>query len=300
MMDLRLLRTFVAAYEEASFSKAAERLNSTQPGVSNQIAALEAEFGVPLFERRGRGVHPTIAGKKLHARATRILLDVNSTSQEMRALGGAIMGQAAVGIPPTLSKAVLAPVLARFVEAHPEVELRVFEAYSDTLLSLVESGTLDFALVARLPDHPAITYEKAYRDQFVLASGPKLKLPPGATVALDRRPYFKLIVPSLLRGGLQRLLEEPLRTGRIVPARFMEIDGLIGALQFVVRTDWAALLPAAAVRQDGSFPELRVNRIASEDIAIDYFIARAAIRPMTPASTAFVSMMLEELASISH
>lgn len=175
--------------------------------------------------------------------------------------------------------------------------MRVFEAYSDMLLALIESGELDFAFVAKLPDHPAISYHRIYRDRFVIVSGPKLCLPANKPVALDRKPYLKLVVLSLLRGGLKQLPEEPVRAGRIVATRFIEIDGLVGALQFIARTDWAALLPSAAARKDDSLFKVQVNPIKGEPIEVDYYIARSTIQPLSTAEQIFVDLMVSELAA---
>jgi LysR family nitrogen assimilation transcriptional regulator len=298
-MDLHRLRTFVAAYEEASFSKAAIRLNATQPGVSSHIALLEEELENSLFERAGRGVRPTIAGRRLYARASQIIQDVDRAAQEIKGLSGLLTGEVAVGIPPTLSRAILAPVLSAYVASFPNVDVRVFEAYSDTLLSLTESGELDFAVVAQLMDHPAIEYRKIYQDHFVVASGVKLGLEKHSPVRLDIEPYFKLVVPSLLRRGLQRLLEEPLRTRRIVPARVIEIDGLAGALDFLAVTDWIALLPAAAAYNNPEGVRIQFNRIASEPILIDYFIAHARTKSLSVAARAFIDLTVTELERVA-
>ena len=73
MMELRQLRTFAAAAERESFTRAAEALNLTQAAVSQQIAALEKELDTQLFERRGRGVSLTAAGRRLYEYSCQIL-----------------------------------------------------------------------------------------------------------------------------------------------------------------------------------------------------------------------------------
>jgi LysR family transcriptional regulator, nitrogen assimilation regulatory protein len=300
VMDLRLVKTFVVAYEQQSFSKAATRLNATQPGVSNQIAMLEEELKTPLFDRKGRGVCPTHAGSRFYNLACKILRDIKSAEHEIRALSGVVTGKVGVGIPPTLGRAVLAPTLAGFVAAYPDVDVRVFEAYSDTLLSLVENGELDFALVAQIPDHPAVEYQRIYRDRFVLASGLKHGgIPPRRAVRLDVAPYYKLVVPSVLRLGLKRLLEEPLRTGRIVASRIIEIDGLSGALQFITTTDWVALLPAATAYNNPEGVAIQFNPIVGEEIAVDYFVAHLRTEPLSVAAQAFIGLTVAELSLVA-
>lgn len=85
-MDLKQLEYFLAVFEEGSFSKPAARINSTQPSISVQIAALEQALNAKLFERHARGIKPTTAGKKLHQHAIRIRHDVNHAANEIRTL----------------------------------------------------------------------------------------------------------------------------------------------------------------------------------------------------------------------
>ena len=288
-MDMRQLRAFLAVYEEGSFSRAAERINATQPGLSVRISGLEADLRVQLFERRARGVVPTVAGQRLYRRGIQILHDINAAVGEMHALSGTISGSLAVGIPPTLSRAVLASVLSEFVKQAPNVDVRIVEAYSTTLVPLLESRELDIAFVTHVPDHPGIAYDPIYADRFVLVSGPTLDLPAGEFISLDSEPTLKLVIPSP-RHGLHKLIGEPFETGRINAARTMEIDGLSGTLEFIADSDWAALLPFAAVHNAAGDGLLRVNPIAGEDIVIRYFAARVASEPLEAAAVRFVSL----------
>jgi LysR family transcriptional regulator, nitrogen assimilation regulatory protein len=289
-MDMQLLKTFVAAYEEASFTKAAQRLNATQPGVSVKIATLEADVGMPLFERNTRSVTPTVAGRRLYPRALQLIHDLNSAAQEIRSLAGTVAGQVAVGIPPTLSKAILAPVLSGYLDAFPSVDVRIFEAHSDTLLELVERSELDFAVVTKLADHPSVNYRKVFRDRFVVASA-ACNLGHEGPIHLNVEPYFKIVV---LRCALHGALDEPLRTGRIVPARLVEIDGLAGTFEFLAMTDWVALLPSATAYSNSERSGVRFNRLAGEQIPIDYYVAHGRTEPISEAGKAFIQMMIEE------
>jgi DNA-binding transcriptional LysR family regulator len=293
-VDIRTLKTFVAAYQQGSFSAAARRIHSTQPGVSVQIAALESELGVSLFERKSRQVCPTIAGKRLYTHAVQLIQDANRAEKEISALSGTVSGAISAGIPPTLSKAVLAAVLSRYVVEYPNVEIRVTEAYSDTLLSLVEGREVDFAFVTQVPNHPAITFQRVYQDRFVLVYGEQVPLDPNLPVRLDIEPYFKFVLPSL-RHGLHRLLSEPLQTRRIITERVIELDGLSGALEFLSMSNWVALLPTAAVHGIGSEYKLRFSPLAGDEIKIDYFVARAKTEATSVAGEAFIKITSSEL-----
>lgn len=297
-MDIHLLKTFVAAYEEASFTKAARRLNATQPGVSVQIATLEASVRTSLFERNARSVVPTMAGRRLYPRAVQLIRDLNMTRQEIRALAGAASGRVAVGMPPTLSKAIVPRVLAQCLAAYPQSDVRIVELPSDGLLALIDSRELDLAFVTQLPHQAAVAERALCSDPVVLASGPLSNIEPGSVVQLDAQPGMKIVVPSLLRHALDGILEEPLRSGRIVPERIIEMDGLDCTLEFVAMTDWVALLPAAAIHNKPKGVDVRFNAIAGNEITVQYSVVHARTEPLSQAATAFIDFAATELNNV--
>jgi LysR family nitrogen assimilation transcriptional regulator len=297
-MDLRQIRAFVAAYEMRSLTAGAAKINATQPGLSVQLAALEAELGSKLFERHARGLKPTFAGERFYPMATKILHDLNHAAGAIKALNKTVTGAFSIGVPPTLSKAILAPVLKQFVDRYPDVEIRIVEAYSRALLPLLANQDVDCAFVLHDPDYPEIEFTPIYTDRFVLVSGKKLGLEPGLSVALDQKPHLKLVIPSL-RYGLHRLLAPELNRSRIVPERMLEIDGLSGTLKFLAETDWVGLLPFAAVHDDLDADRLRVNRIAGDEIKIEYFVAKVSTEYLIPAAQIFIDTAAEVLDEIS-
>jgi DNA-binding transcriptional LysR family regulator len=298
-MDIRLLRTFVAAFEEANFTRAAQRLHATQPGVSVQIAALEAHVGTTLFERNARSVTATVAARRLYPRALKLIHDFNSAVQDIRALAGMVTGRVAVGIPATLSSELVPPVLAQYLAAYPHNEIRIVEGPNEALLSQIERGELDLAFLTHPVDQPAITAHRVCRDRILLASGPLSGFEPGVPVRLDAvQGSLKIVLPSMLRHALTGELAEPLRPGRIVPERLIELDGLQCALKLVAETDWVALLPASVVSDEAKRSRVRFSAIADE-IAVDYFVAHAGAEPPSAAAQAFIDLAAAELSRIS-
>jgi DNA-binding transcriptional LysR family regulator len=297
-MEIKQIRCFLAVYEEGSFSKAASRLNATQPGLSVQIAGLETELGVNLFERHARGVQPTAAGRRFYQHGLDLLRAANSANEEMRSLSGKIIGNVTAGIPPTISRAALAPVLSRYVQTYPDVNIRVVEAYSNNLVSLINGREVDFAVVTFVPGNSALEFTEIFRDRFVLVSGRALGLTPMAPFRMDSRADLKLVLPSL-RNGLHRLLDEPLQTGRIKASKIIEIDGLGGALEFVAISDWAALMTAASVRDLADDDRLVISPIEGEQIEVRYFLAHLASAPLSAAGQAFSGLLSEELGRIT-
>ena len=149
-MDLDQMRGFLETARERSFTKAAEKLFLTQPAVSLQVKALEEKLGSRLFERRGKQVLLTEAGRLLYARAEEILDLVQRTEQDIEALGELKTGHLRVGTSDTNCAYILPPVIQAFREVYPGVEIRLTDRMSGEVVRLVLEGTVDFGL-ATLP-----------------------------------------------------------------------------------------------------------------------------------------------------
>src|SRR4051794_8359276 len=117
---LRQIRAVIAVCEEGSFTRAAERENATQSGISQHVAAVERELGVKLFERSSVGVVPTPAGLRYYRRCVEAVGMLETADEEARALAGLVTGDLRVGLMPTFTRAVLAPTLEHFVPRCPD------------------------------------------------------------------------------------------------------------------------------------------------------------------------------------
>src|SRR5215217_2086016 len=145
--SLQDIRLFVAAYEERSFTAAAQRENATQSGVSQHIRKLEERFQINLFTRDKCRVAPTPAGDSYYRGCLDVLRAHDAATKTVQAYAGGLEGEVVAGLVPTLTRSVLAAALARFVEAHHNAAIRVVEGYSANLTQLVQSAELDFAIV---------------------------------------------------------------------------------------------------------------------------------------------------------
>lgn len=147
-MELRQLRYLVALADEPHFTRAAGRLRVAQPALSQQIAKLEREVGVPLVDRTTRRVHLTEAGALLAARARRVLADLDDASAELRQLTGLVAGRVTIGLTQTPGPLDLVRLLADFHARHPQVELAVREDLSTTLAAALRDDALDLAFLS--------------------------------------------------------------------------------------------------------------------------------------------------------
>lgn len=147
VMELRQLEYFVAVADEASFTRAAEKLHVAQPGVSAQIRQLERELGQDLFDRSGRTVRVTEIGAAVLGYAREALGAASGARLAVDEFSGLIRGRVAVGMVVACSSFDLADLLSGFHREHPAVEIALAEANSDELIARLQSGQLDLAYV---------------------------------------------------------------------------------------------------------------------------------------------------------
>ncbi len=164
------MRYFLAVAETLHFRRAAERLHMTQPPLSQQIAAFEAELGVPLFVRDRRSVALTEAGESLLADVRRILADMEAAERRAVDTGMGRTGRLRVGFIGPAIDGPLSPDLKRFGETHPGIALELSEKSTPELVELVRGKGLDAAVVRLSGTNPAGLERHVYhREAYVLA-----------------------------------------------------------------------------------------------------------------------------------
>jgi DNA-binding transcriptional LysR family regulator len=146
-MELRQLEYFVAVAEEASFTRAAERVHISQSGVSAQVRQLERELGGPLIDRTGRRATLTAAGAAAVEHARAVLAAADAVRQAVDDVNGVVRGRLAMGMVTGCTITPLFDALAAFRRAHPGVEVELVEDDSDRLVDAVRRGTADLALI---------------------------------------------------------------------------------------------------------------------------------------------------------
>ena len=147
-MDLRGLQCFVGVGESLSFSRAAQRLQMSQPALSRQIQRLERELGARLFDRIGRRITLTAAGEELLARARALLQDAESLRSRIQDLSSGSTGVLRVGATPQTLESVVSGLLTRYRRVCPNVEVQLVEDGAASLLDQIERGLVNVAIAA--------------------------------------------------------------------------------------------------------------------------------------------------------
>ncbi|HSC23376.1 MAG TPA: LysR substrate-binding domain-containing protein [Casimicrobiaceae bacterium] len=168
-MDLRHLRYFATLAQERNFTRAAARLNVSQPPLSQQIKALENELGAPLFVRTSRRVDLTAAGHVFLVHANAILERVEQACAEARAVGAGHLGTLDIGSSSSLLLGPLPQVIAGYRRAFPGVKVALHEMTPAAQLTALRDRRLDVSFSRTPVEDENFTTELAWHDPVVAA-----------------------------------------------------------------------------------------------------------------------------------
>jgi DNA-binding transcriptional LysR family regulator len=301
-MELRHLRYFVAVAEEQSFTRAAERLWIAQPGLSQQIRALERELGVRLFERLSRGVVLTEPGRIFLEKARLAIAAADEALATGRDAGAGLIGHLRLGLS-TLARTELWPLLiGAFHASRPQIDVTVVEAESDTLLRDLRDGRLDAAIVlGPVKQQTKLRWTRLEERRVVVALSERHPLAGRARIAAEDL-HGEVVAVSGGRGGasydrlVSGLLDSLGVRHRLRPS------GYGPAMLAPVRSGAAiALVPACSIEGDGriatrpldpssTFPFELVWPESVASAALDAFVSsceaavgeRSVLRPLRP------------------
>jgi DNA-binding transcriptional LysR family regulator len=296
-IPLRQVRAVIAVCEEGSFTGAAQRENATQSGVSQHVAAAERALGVRLFERTPGGVTPTPAGYRYYKRCVEAVGALDQAAEEVRGLAGEVTGELRIGLMPTFTRAVLAPVIEDFVPRCPEVRLHIVEGYSNLLTEMVLDDLLDFAVVPAFEGMIGLKSRLLVRDREMLISGPRRSLAALAPVRLaDCRP-LKIVIPGP-DNIRRRNLDTYFQSHGVEIEAMLEMDAMIATLEFVARSDWATILPSVISVNDIGRGELIVNPIADPEMHAEFVVIQPARRTLSTQARLFLDRFEQEVAHV--
>jgi DNA-binding transcriptional LysR family regulator len=170
-MELRHLRYFLAVAEELNFTRAARRLGISQPPLTQQVKALEAELGVPLLDRSAYRIELTDAGRIFAAEAARILGDARSAMQAARRAATGVTGRVRVGFTESASfNSLVTSTLRSFRSDYPAVEVSLEEHPSTDLIVALRQARIDAAFVRPpLPAERGLTLDLLEKEPLVVA-----------------------------------------------------------------------------------------------------------------------------------
>jgi DNA-binding transcriptional LysR family regulator len=172
MLDVRRLRILREVAAHGTIAACADALSYTPSAVSQQLAALEREVGLPLLERNGRGVRLTDAAERLVEHTERILAALEAAEADLMAMTEDVEGNLRVAAFPTAASTFVPPAIAALQVEHAAVRVAYRELESDDSLPALKHGEIDLAVAYDFPPHdpdPGIDREELFEDPLRVA-----------------------------------------------------------------------------------------------------------------------------------
>lgn len=238
-MDMRFLQSFVAVVDAGSMADAARQLNLAPTTVSQQIRALETDIGSLLITRAGRTVKPTVVGSRIVDQA-RELLKGERDLRSAASATGLPAGPLRLGATPTALMGLLPPLLRKWKDSHPAIQIYIEPGTSSALLERVMTGALDAAIIV----HPSFDLHKtcAWRlireEPLILLAPAKLRVADPLLIAA-REPFIQYD-RKVVAG---KMADDYLRRQGIRPKVQFELDGIEHIAQMVAEGFGVSVLP---------------------------------------------------------
>jgi LysR family nitrogen assimilation transcriptional regulator len=282
-VDLKQLEYFVQVAELGSFTRASQVLRVAQPAMSRQVRTLELELRQTLFDRTGRGVTLTEAGKRLLAHGRGILQQVARARQDLEDHRGVPAGRLALGLPPSVSRTLTGPLVAAFRERFPSATLTVVEGLSIYILEWLAQGRIDCAVVHPVAPTAAVDLELVLEEPLYLVSARGRRRSRGLVgpaVSLAEVATRELVIPSRPH-SIRMVVETALAGVGLEPRVGLEIESVPAILDLVERTSLSAVLALNALRGGGHEHAFVAQpiRTGTGDLATQLWIATSTQRP---------------------
>lgn len=266
-MILQHLITFCRVVETGGFSRAGELVGLSQPAVTRQVAALEADLGTPLLDRSSRQFRLTPAGEVVYERAKRLAIGVAELRELITDMVDHDRGRVTIGAVTAVGVGILPPILAEFGRRYPAARVFVKAGRTGDTLERVLAGEIDMAILPTPVQHPRLTSIGLCQDPVVMVCSPSRRQQLADPLPLADLSQIEMIAfqsPSRFRTFVDSVLEQH----GIYPHITMEFDSHEAVRLMVERGFGIALVPLSAVQGDLDSGRLvRVNVTGLNEIS---------------------------------
>ncbi len=285
-VNVESLHALIEVADSGSFSQAGERLHLTQPAVSKRIAALESELGVRLFDRLGRQVLLTEAGRTLLPRARRILVELEDSRRALSNLAGNVAGPLRVAISHHIGLHRLPSLLRTYTLRFPNVRLELDFTDSELACEAVARGEMELAL-ATLPPKvpPPLLARPVWDDPLVICVGHDHCLATESRIkpaTISRHPAILPQPATYTRGVIDHFFQQRgLTLRQSFATNYLETIKML----VVVGLGWS-LLPSTMANG-----ELRVLQLVGGDLRRSLGMVRHAGHTLSNAAVALLELL---------
>ena len=291
-VSLRQLRVFEAAAANRSFSKAAQLLHLTQPGVSMHIKELEADAGLPLFERIGKKLYVTEAGQELLTRAREILRSLKDAEDALDGLKGLRRGRINLAVVST-AKYFVPQLLARFGRGFPELEIRLAVNNRNSVIEQLVANEVDLAIMGRSPQALDTVAEPFAQNPHVIIAAPGHPLATQRRIPIERAAGETFIVRepgSGTRLAMQHFFDERQLTCRVA----MEMASNETIKQAVMAGMGVSFISRHTIDLELQTQRLVVLDVIGTPVIRQWHVAHLANKRLSPTAAAFKQFVLTQ------
>jgi len=299
-MTLEQLRIFVAVAEREHLTRAAAALHLTPSAVSSAVRALEHRYGVPLFHRVGRGIETTEAGRIFLGEARATLAHAQAAELALSELGGLKRGTLNIQASQTIASYWLPPVLVRFHDAHPAIDVSLIVGNTRSVARAVLDGTANLGFVEGEIDEPALSIRAVAEDRLIAVVAAKHPWADGRRILPNDLTGARWIVREH-GSGTRSAFESALRANGIEPAA-LKVAIELPSNEAVLSAVESGLF-VAAVSELVAARHLRARRLVRVGLDLpprSFSMLRHKERYRTRASLALEEMLPKRKASASR
>lgn len=291
-MKLDALHVFLLVAEYEHVTRAAEELALTQPAVTRIIHGLEQEAGLPLFERQGRRIALTNAGRIVQAYARRIIALERELEESLASMRDVEAGEVTISASKTTGVYLLPPIIARFRKLHPRISLNLWIHNSHGVTEQVLDWRADIGLVegdiTALP--PELAVEVITSDELVLVIAPKHHWSAFSTVTPEMLGESELILREQ-GSGTREVIERALQQQGVQVSPLLTVPENETIKQLVMRGTGAAILPAVVVQREIMTLDLLRVPITGIDLHREFSLVRRQDKQLSQAAQAFCTLL---------
>ena len=245
-MDIVQLKTLIHVAELGSLSKAADRLNIAQPALSRQVRLLEEELGATLFDRHGRGMIITEAGRNVLDHASRIMLELDSLRSSVSKKRAVLRGEVSIGMAPTIAQIMTVPMVRAIKDSAPDLAMRFSSAFTGYLIDWVRRGELDVAFSYDPHPSKSLRTTPLILESLMLVGAAADRLTMDRSVAFSDLAGVDLVLPKAPH-GLRVIMDDCALKAGIALKTTVEVDSYGPMIELVKAGVGMTVLPLAPI-----------------------------------------------------
>lgn len=293
LIDSRRLLYYFHVCRLGSLTLAEQFLDVAQSAISRQLQQLEADLGVTLLQRTGRGVTMTEPGRLLFERAEEMLETMAETRAQLDLARRRPAVQVSIAASTSFMSVFMPQVMRRFVDAFPDATLRAIEASTGQVFEMLAAGRVDLAVVPHAHNSQKLSLKRLITEPLVMICAPDNPVAKRRVIAPADLCELPLVLPANPHGS-REIIEQYMRNAGVEARPRLEIDSLVLSKAAMKLNRFCTVLPASTCSDELARGELTAVRF-SPPISRTLHIASLRSKPLSVAARTLSRLLAEEV-----